>query len=36
MSPRLIFDAHLDLFWNALEYNRDHRLSLERMRRQLR
>ena len=22
-APRLIFDAHLDMAWNALEWNRD-------------
>ena len=22
-APRLIFDAHLDMAWNALEFNRD-------------
>ena len=33
MLPQLIFDAHLDLAWNALDYNRDLRLSLERIRR---
>ena len=33
MKPKLIFDAHLDIAWNALEYNRDYRLTLERIRR---
>lgn len=33
MTPPLIFDCHLDLAWNALEYNRDYRMSLERIRR---
>ena len=29
----LVFDAHLDLAWNALEFNRDLRLPLEEIRR---
>lgn len=33
MTPRLIFDVHLDLAWNAIEYNRDQRWSQERLRR---
>jgi membrane dipeptidase len=33
MKPKLIFDAHLDLAWNALDFNRDLRLPLERIRR---
>lgn len=32
MTPRLIFDAHLDLAWNALDFNRDLRMTLERVR----
>jgi len=32
-KPPLIFDCHLDLAWNALEFNRDLRLPLERIRR---
>lgn len=33
MEPKLIFDAHLDLSWNALGFNRDLRLPLEEIRR---
>jgi membrane dipeptidase len=33
MNPKLIFDAHLDLAWNAMDFNRDLRLSLEQIRR---
>ncbi|MSU70439.1 MAG: peptidase M19 [Opitutaceae bacterium] len=33
MKPNLIFDAHLDLSWNAMDQNRDLRWSLERIRR---
>ncbi len=33
MTPRLIFDVHLDLAWNAIEYNRDQRWTQERLRR---
>ena len=33
MKPRLIFDAHLDLSYNALDFNRDLRWPLERVRR---
>ncbi len=33
MPPKLLFDAHLDIAMNALEYNRDQRWSLERIRR---
>ncbi|MCW5558767.1 MAG: membrane dipeptidase [Verrucomicrobiae bacterium] len=33
MPPRLIFDAHLDLSYNAVDYNRDLRWPLERIRR---
>lgn len=33
MTPRLIFDVHLDLSYNALDYNRDQRWSQERIRR---
>src|SRR6266853_6769315 len=29
----LIFDAHLDLAWNAIDWNRDLRLSAEEIRR---
>jgi len=32
MTPKLIFDAHLDLAWNALDFNRDLRLKMERIR----
>jgi membrane dipeptidase len=32
MTPNLIFDAHLDLAWNAIEFNRDLRQPLERIR----
>jgi membrane dipeptidase len=32
-KPRLIFDAHLDISMNAMEYNRDQRWSLEDIRR---
>lgn len=32
-APRLIFDAHLDISMNAMEFNRDQRLSLEEIRR---
>lgn len=32
-SPRLIFDCHLDLAMNAMEYNRDQRWSREKIRR---
>ena len=31
---RLIFDAHLDLSLNAIDYNRDLRLSLEEIQRE--
>ena len=30
--PSLIFDAHLDLAWNALQYDRDQRLDVMQMR----
>ena len=33
MQPRIIFDAHLDLSYNALDFNRDLRWPLERIRR---
>jgi len=33
MQPKLIFDIHLDLAWNAIEFNRDQRWSQERLRR---
>lgn len=33
MTPKLIFDAHLDLAMNALEFNRDLRWTQERLRR---
>ena len=33
MKTKLVFDAHLDLGWNALDFNRDLRLTLERIRR---
>ena len=33
MSPQLIFDVHLDLSWNAIEFNRDQRWTQERIRR---
>src|ERR1700691_5710009 len=33
MTPKLIFDVHLDIAWNALDHNRDQRWSLERIRR---
>lgn len=33
MNPRLIFDAHLDLSYNAIDFNRDLRWPLERIRR---
>ncbi len=33
MSPKLIFDVHLDLSWNAIEFNRDQRWTQERIRR---
>jgi len=33
MKPHLIFDAHLDLAWNAMNFNRDQRLPLEVLRR---
>jgi len=33
MKPKLIFDVHLDLSWNAIEFNRDQRWSQERLRR---
>ncbi|MSU49507.1 MAG: peptidase M19 [Opitutus sp.] len=33
MTPKLIFDVHLDLSWNAIEFNRDQRWSQERIRR---
>jgi membrane dipeptidase len=33
MSPKLIFDVHLDLAWNAIEFNRDQRWTQERIRR---
>lgn len=32
-SPRLIFDSHLDLSWNALSFNRDLTQSVEELRR---
>jgi membrane dipeptidase len=32
-EPKLIFDAHLDLSYNALDYNRDLRWTQERLRR---
>lgn len=32
-SPRLIFDAHLDISMNAMDFNRDQRLTLEEIRR---
>ena len=32
-SPRLIFDIHLDLSYNALDFNRDQRWTQERIRR---
>jgi len=32
-TPRLIFDVHLDLSWNALDFNRDLRWTQERIRR---
>jgi membrane dipeptidase len=32
-KPRLIFDAHLDISMNAMEFNRDQRMSLEEIRR---
>lgn len=32
-TPRLIFDAHLDISMNAMEFNRDQRMSLEEIRR---
>lgn len=32
-KPRLILDAHLDISMNAMEFNRDQRLSLEEIRR---
>ncbi|HEY3899025.1 MAG TPA: membrane dipeptidase [Chthoniobacter sp.] len=32
-SPRLIFDCHLDISMNAMEFNRDQRWSLEKIRR---
>jgi membrane dipeptidase len=32
-KPRLIFDAHLDISMNAMEFNRDQRCSLEEIRR---
>jgi membrane dipeptidase len=31
--PRLIFDAHLDISMNAMDFNRDQRLTLEEIRR---
>src|SRR2546423_1787836 len=33
MRPMLIFDAHLDLAWNALDWNRDLRLPVSDIRR---
>jgi membrane dipeptidase len=33
MIPKLIFDVHLDIAWNALDWNRDQRWSLEKIRR---
>jgi len=33
MKPKLIFDIHLDLSYNAIDFNRDLRWSLERIRR---
>ncbi|MBX3731011.1 MAG: membrane dipeptidase [Verrucomicrobiae bacterium] len=33
MKPRLLFDAHLDLSYNAVDFNRDLRWPLERIRR---
>ena len=33
MTPPLLFDAHLDLAWNALDFNRDLRWTQEKIRR---
>ena len=33
MIPKLIFDVHLDIAWNALDWNRDQRWALEKIRR---
>jgi membrane dipeptidase len=33
MTPRLIFDAHLDLAWNAIDWNRDLTLPVAEIRR---
>ena len=33
MKPKLIFDVHLDLSWNALDWNRDQRWTQEKIRR---
>src|SRR4051812_22625226 len=33
MTPKFIFDVHLDLAWNAIEFNRDQRWTQERIRR---
>ena len=33
IPPRLIFDAHLDISMNAMEFNRDQRMTLEEIRR---
>ncbi|MEO6003719.1 MAG: membrane dipeptidase [Opitutus sp.] len=33
MTTPLLFDAHLDLAWNALDFNRDLRWTLEKLRR---
>ncbi len=33
MPPPLLFDVHLDLSWNAIEFNRDQRWTQERIRR---
>jgi len=33
MTPKFIFDVHLDLAWNAVEFNRDQRWTQERIRR---
>ncbi len=32
MTPKLIFDIHLDLAWNAIDFNRDLRMTVERIR----
>ena len=31
-NPRLIFDCHLDISMNAMEFNRDQRWTLENIR----